>query len=56
MTSYSTIKEVENALTPNSVEKYPIVFRRRVTREEADAIDEWIDQRHICHAVQTGCI
>jgi len=29
----------------NDVEKYPVVYRRRVTSEEARAIDDWLEHR-----------
>jgi hypothetical protein len=47
MTSYHYIEEVEKELIPNEVDKYPVVFRRRVTQEESDAINEWIRNRRV---------
>ena len=56
MTSYHTIGEFEKKFMPDTVDKYPVVLRRRVTREEADAIDEWISRRHGYYTIPTGCI
>lgn len=49
MTSYRTIEEVENALAPDLVNKYPVVLRRRVTQEESDTINEWVNKKHGCY-------
>lgn len=54
MTSYHTIEEVEKKFTPNEVDKYPIVLRIRVTQEEADAINEWINRKRGYYAIPTG--
>lgn len=45
MTPYNSIEEVEDKLFPNDVYKYPVVFRRRVTQDEANAINDWINKR-----------
>ena len=56
MSSYHTIEEVEKKFTPNEVDKYPIVLRIKVTQEEADTINEWINRKHGYYAIPTWCI
>jgi len=31
----------------NDVKKYPVVYRRRVTAEESQAIDDWLEHRRV---------
>ena len=39
---FRSMREVEEYYFPNLVKKYPVVYRRRVTEEEARAIDDWL--------------
>lgn len=42
--TFTTIEQVEEHYTPDECKKYPVVFRRRVTEDEATAIDEWLSK------------
>ena len=39
---FHSMREVEEHYFPNDVKKHPIIYRRRVTEEEARAMDEWL--------------
>jgi phage-related protein len=41
--TFTTMEQIEEHFLPNKVKRYPVVFRRRVTRDEAQAIDEWLN-------------
>ena len=43
---FRSMREVEEHYFPNAVKKYPVVYRRRVTEEEARAIDDWLGTTH----------
>jgi hypothetical protein len=45
MNTFRSMEEFEKRYFPKDVEKYPVVFRCRVTQEEANAIDDWIRNR-----------
>ena len=42
MKTFTSIEEFEAAYFPNDVKRYPVVFRRRVTKKESQLIDEWL--------------
>jgi hypothetical protein len=56
MNIYHTIEEVEKKFMPDTVDKYPVVLRIRVTQEESDTINDWVNRMHGYYAIPTGCI
>ena len=46
MKTFTTLREFEEHYFPDEVEKYPVVFRHRVTHEEYQLLEDWIIRRH----------